>query len=219
MPKSILEAQTYELVERQMNYLAHLFLSGDEEEVIVGNMMEDFIVGTIEHPRNQHLSERIKVGIELHRLIDVFMDTHDSVKSCKSVLYPKYHKYSSVIIDVFFDHFLAKYWEKYTKEDFKYFRGRIYEAFENHWEILPKPMQPTIESMIHHDWLKNYSEFWGIERALQNVSKRAKHDSGMENAVVDLKQNYELIQRSFEDFFPKMMNECSNFLKLKVKNG
>lgn len=202
-----------------MNYLAHLFLSGTDQEIIVGNMMEDYIVGNIQHPRNNHLSMQVKVGIELHRIIDVFMDTHESVKVCKSILYPKYHKYSSVVIDIFFDHFLAKYWEEYTNEDFADFRKRIYEAFEIHWEILPKAMQPTIESMIHHDWLKNYSEFWGIERALQNVSKRAIHQSGMENAVLDLQDNYELIKKSFQVFFPQMIFECEKFLKIKLTNG
>jgi acyl carrier protein phosphodiesterase len=195
-----------------MNYLAHLFLSGNEEEIIVGNMMEDFVVGKIDHPRNIHLSNRIKKGIELHRIIDTFMDTHDSVKDCKSILYSKYHKYSSVIVDIYFDHFLAKNWHNYTNEDFKEFRLRMYEAFENQWDILPPQMQPVIESMIHHDWLKNYSEFWGIERALLNVSKRAIHQSGMENAVEDLKQNYEVIQNCFEVFFPLMVNECNQFL-------
>lgn len=198
-----------------MNFLAHLFLSGENEEVMVGNLLEDFVVGRIEHPRNIQYNIDIKNGISLHRLIDSFTDTHPLVSDCKSVLYEKYHKYAAVVIDIFFDHFLAIHWEKYSSEPFDDFRKRVHLSFQNHWEVMPDQMKPMIESMIKHDWLKNYSEFWGMERALTGISRRTAYVSNMENAVEDLKLHYDLFDEKFGEFFPLMIIECTNFLREK----
>lgn len=195
-----------------MNFLAHLFLSGDNEEILVGNLLEDYVVGRVEHPRNQHFSENIKNGILLHRLIDTFMDTHIIVSTCKSVLYQNYHKYSSVVIDIYFDHYLAKHWSLYSTEPFENFRKRVHLSFLNYWEILPHRMRPTIESMIKYDWLKNYNEFWGIERALSGVAERATFQSNMDRAIEDLKVHYDFFDENFKIFFPQMIEQCTKFL-------
>lgn len=195
-----------------MNFLAHLFLSGDNEEILVGNLLEDYVVGRIEHPRNQHFSENIKNGILLHRLIDTFMDTHPITSICKSVLYQHYHKYASVVIDIYFDHYLAKHWYSYSTEPFEDFRKRVHQSFLNHWEVLPEKMKPMIESMIKYDWLKNYGEFWGIERALSGVAKRAAFHSNMEQALSDLKVHYDFFDENFKVFFPQMIEQCIQFL-------
>lgn len=196
-----------------MNYLAHLFLSGDNKEVMIGNLMEDFVIGRLDHPRNLHIPPKIKVGIQLHRLIDTFTDTHRSVSNCKSILYHKHHKFSSLIVDVFFDHFLAIYWEEYSSENFKDFRKRVYRNFEEYYLILPEKMKPLIDSMITHDWLKNYSEFWGIERALYNISKRTTRENALVKAVDDLKDHFEVFDESFKIFFPLLMKECKQMLE------
>ena len=204
-----------------MNFLAHLFLSGDDEEVMVGNLLEDFVVGRVDHPRNQQFNNNIKNGILLHRLIDSFTDKHPSISACKSVLYEKYHKYAAVVIDIFFDHYLTIHWNEYSSENFDNFRKRVHYSFQNHWKVLPEKMKPMIESMIKHDWLKNYGEFWGIERALTGISHRTAYESNMENAVEDLKLHYDLFDAQFKVFFPLMISECKGFLvenKYKVSN-
>jgi acyl carrier protein phosphodiesterase len=196
-----------------MNFLAHLFLSGDNEELMVGNLLEDFIVGRIEHPRNNIYNENIKKGILLHRLIDSFTDTNFYVSECKTVLYEKYHKYASVLVDIYFDHFLSIHWSDYSSEPFPEFCQRVYHSFQINWEIMPEKMKPMIESMIKHDWLKNYGEFWGIERALQGISRRTVYESNMENATEDLKKYYELFDEKFKIFFPLLMQECKNLMQ------
>ncbi|WP_337040673.1 acyl carrier protein phosphodiesterase [Emticicia sp. 17c] len=195
-----------------MNFLAHLFLSGDNEEILVGNLLEDFVVGRIEHPRNQHFSENIKNGILLHRLIDSFTDTHSTVSTCKTVLYQNYHKYAAVVIDIYFDHYLSKHWYSYSTEPFDSFRKRVHEAFIKHWTILPEKMKPMIESMIKHDWLKNYGELWGIERSLAGIAKRTAFKSNMENAVEDMKAHYDFFDENFKIFFPEIIRVCTDFL-------
>ncbi|CAH0994967.1 Acyl carrier protein phosphodiesterase [Emticicia aquatica] len=198
-----------------MNFLAHLFLSGLNQEVIVGNLLEDFVVGRIDHPRNASYNSIIKDGILLHRLIDSFTDTHLAVSDCKSLLYSKYHKYAAVLVDIYFDHFLALHWDEYSDEPFPDFRKRVHQAFLLNWEILPENMKPMIESMIKYDWLKNYSEFWGIERALQGISRRTVYESNMQNATEDLKIHYQLFEDKFKVFFPEMISQCKNFLDKK----
>ncbi|RYU97242.1 acyl carrier protein phosphodiesterase [Emticicia agri] len=195
-----------------MNFLAHLFLSGDHDEIIVGNLLEDYVVGRIEHPRNQHYSQNIKNGILLHRLIDTFTDTHPAVSTCKTVLYKNYHKYASVVIDIYFDHYLAKHWYSYSTEPFEDFRRRIHQAFIDYWNIIPDRMKPMIDSMIKYDWLKNYGEFWGMERALSGIAKRTAFQSNMEQAVNDLKVHYNFFDENFSIFFPQMIEQCTNFL-------
>jgi acyl carrier protein phosphodiesterase len=202
-----------------MNFLAHLFLSGKNEEVMVGNLLEDFVVGRIEHQRNVVYNQTLKNGILLHRLIDTFTDTNHAVSDCKVVLYEKYHKYAAVLIDIFFDHYLAIHWQEYSNEPFDEFRQRVYTTFQNHWSILPDKMKPMIESMIKHDWLNNYSEFWGIERALLSISRRTKYESNMQKATADLKINYQLFDEKFCIFFPKLMLECNQFLSEKGYNN
>lgn len=196
-----------------MNFLAHLFLSGDNEELMVGNLLEDFIVGRIEHPRNNQYNLHTKNGILLHRLIDSFTDSNNKVSECKQVLYEKYHKYASVLVDIFFDHFLTIHWNQYSSEPFDDFRMRVYQSFQNNWETMPEKMKPMIESMINHDWLKNYGEFWGIERALQGISRRTVYESNMEKATEDLKIHYELFDEKFKEFFPLLINECKSFMQ------
>jgi acyl carrier protein phosphodiesterase len=183
-----------------MNFLAHLFLSGKNEEVMVGNLLEDFVIGRIEHPRNVVYNQTLKNGILLHRLIDTFTDTNHVVSDCKVVLYEKYHKYAAVLIDIFFDHYLAIHWQDYSNEPFDEFRQRVYASFQNHWSILPEKMKPMIESMIKHDWLNNYCEFWGIERALIGISRRTKYESNMEKATEDLMTNYQFFDEKFSIF-------------------
>jgi acyl carrier protein phosphodiesterase len=202
-----------------MNFLAHLFLSGKNEEVMVGNLLEDYVVGRIEHQRNVVYNQTLKNGILLHRLIDTFTDTNRAVSDCKVVLYEKYHKYAAVLIDIFFDHFLAIHWQEYSNEPFDEFRQRVYTTFQNHWSILPEKMKPMIESMIKHDWLNNYSEFWGIERSLLSISRRTKYESNMQKATADLKINYQLFDEKFCIFFPKLMLECNQFLSEKGYNN
>nr|WP_299420115.1 acyl carrier protein phosphodiesterase [uncultured Emticicia sp.] len=199
--------------------MAHLFLSGKNEEVMVGNLLEDFVVGRIEHQRNVVYNQTLKNGILLHRLIDTFTDTNHAVSDCKVVLYEKYHKYAAVLIDIFFDHYLAIHWQEYSNEPFDEFRQRVYTTFQNHWSILPDKMKPMIESMIKHDWLNNYSEFWGIERALLSISRRTKYESNMQKATADLKINYQLFDEKFCIFFPKLMLECNQFLSEKGYNN
>ena len=185
-----------------MNFLAHIFLSGDDEEVMIGNFIADAVKG------KDYLgySDGIIKGVRLHRRIDAFTDSHVVVGESKRRLRPKYRKYAGIIVDMYYDHFLSKYWENYSEVSLSQFVGNAYQVFQSRIDCLPSRIQLMLPHMIEFDWLKNYAHLEGITGALGGLSRRARYDSGMEYAVSDLKQDYCKYKCEFELFFPELMN-------------
>jgi acyl carrier protein phosphodiesterase len=203
-----------------MNYLAHLFLAGTNDGIILGNLLEDFVTGPIENETNRTLPHNVKLGLAMHRQIDTFTDSSKVVKECKSIFYPNFGKYSPIIIDVLFDHFLVKNWEIFTEEPFEKFRPRIYKSLTNYKEIQPVELQSMINSMIEHDWLKNYKENWGLERAFLNLNKRInKPEIDLRLSLKEFEENYYFINEKFLDFFEDLKKLCDKFLKENLPNG
>lgn len=192
-----------------MNFLAHLYLSGTDREVMVGNFIGDFVKG-------KDLDSRYGVGIargvRLHREIDFFTDRHPIVKQSKDRLRPKYRHYSAVIVDVFYDHFLAKNWDAYSSEFLPDYTDSCYSVILSYDSVLPEEVKYMMNFMVKQNWLVNYARIEGIHRALTGMSRRSKFDSKMEEASIDLKRDYELYENEFAEFFPSLMNYCSNWL-------
>ena len=185
-----------------MNFLAHIFLSGDDEEVMIGNFIADAVKGK----NYLGYSDGIIKGVLLHRCIDAFTDSHVVVGESKRRLRPKYRKYAGVIVDMCYDHFLSKYWENYSEVSLSQFVGNAYQVFQRRIDCLPSRIQLMLPHMIEFDWLTNYAHLEGITGALGGLSRRARYDSGMEYAVSDLKQDYCKYKCEFELFFPELMN-------------
>lgn len=192
-----------------MNFLAHLYLSGTDREVMVGNFIGDFVKG-------KDLDSRYGVGIargvRLHREIDFFTDRHPIVKQSKDRLRPKYRHYSAVIVDVFYDHFLAKNWDAYSSEFLPDYTDSCYSVILSYDSVLPEEVKYMMNFMVKQNWLVNYARIEGIHRALTGMSRRSKFDSKMEEASIDLKRDYELYENEFAEFFPSLMNYCSDWL-------
>jgi acyl carrier protein phosphodiesterase len=200
-----------------MNYLAHLFLSGTDSSIIVGNLLEDFIKGGINNSRNSLFPLSIKMGIQLHRNIDVFTDTHSEVKKCKAFFYSKFAKFSPIVVDVLFDHFLIKNWSLFTTEPFEVFRKRAYGSLGLHQEVQPLAMKNRVRSMIEHDWLKNYIEIWGLERAFLGLNTKInRSDIDLRKSIPIFEANYQAIDTYFVSFFKDLKAECDLFL---IENG
>ncbi len=197
-----------------MNYLAHLFLSGNNPEVMIGNLMEDYIKGNIEHERNKFLSHNMKIGVRLHREIDTLMDSHLVVKKCKNLFYEQFGKYSPIVMDVLFDHFLLLNWNSYTSESFENFRTRAYSHLTQFQDYQPQEMIQTVNSMVKHDWLKNYEFDWGLERAFLNLNTKInKENIDLRLCLPIFRQNHEFINQNFNEFFEEMKNHCDVFLE------
>jgi acyl carrier protein phosphodiesterase len=192
-----------------MNFLAHIYLSGDNPNIMVGNFIGDFVKG-----RNlmQQFEPQIVKGIALHRAIDEFTDHHPIVRESKIRLRPKYRHYAAVIVDVFYDHFLSKYWGAYHPEPLVKFSADTYKTIEKYWEILPEGVKYMLPYMIRGNWLLNYGKMEGIQRALSGMSRRSRHESKMDESVTELNEHYDAFKGEFELFFPELTAYSKRFL-------
>jgi len=154
----------------------------------------------------------IQKGIVLHRAIDTFTDAHTLFRKCTKRLHPQYHHYSGVIVDVFFDHFLAKNCNKYSEITLEDFVNNFYTSltiFETHLTEKAKMMKPY---MIQQNWLLSYQSIDGIEKILTQMDRRTKNRSMMRNSVTELKQYYTEFEDDFKDFFRELLDFSSNKL-------
>jgi acyl carrier protein phosphodiesterase len=196
-----------------MNFLAHLYLSGENEEIIVGNFIADHVKGKAFN----NFKDEIKMGIHLHRAIDAFTDSHPIFIQSKNRLAPNYRKYAGVIADMFYDHFLSAYWKDYSIEKIESFTSRMYRIVMKRFFILPMKTQRILPFMAKDNWLKAYGTPEGLSRALSGMAKRTPFESGMENAISDLKKDYDLYKLEFESFFPQVIVYSREWLKENTK--
>ena len=190
-----------------MNYLAHFFLSGDDLEVKIGNFLGDFVKGS---PKTYSIG--VLKGIELHREIDRYTDSHPVTIRAKKRLYEKYRHYSSVIIDIFYDHFLAKDWHLYSSHTLSEFADSCYIILNQNIELLPEKARYVLPYMKSGNWLVEYGNMNGMKKTLTGMSKRASFNSKMNLAVHDLEENYQEFQSDFDEFFPDIQEHCKKIL-------
>lgn len=184
-----------------MNFLAHLFLSGDNEEIITGNFIADHVKGEAV----LKFSDGIQQGIKLHREIDGFTDSHPVFLKSKQRLNGNYRRYAGVVADMFYDHFLSADWQSYSNESLLDFTDRMHAVLIKRYPILPERSQRFIAYMRKFNWLTGYGTFEGLGRALNGMAIRTSFNSGMENAVRDLKIHYDLYKEEFRLFFPEII--------------
>lgn len=184
-----------------MNFLAHAVLSFENPEILVGNFIADFVKGKdyLNYP------DLIRTGIILHRGIDHFTDSHPCVIKSKRNLYEKFGHYSGVIVDMYYDHFLAANFFKFHHMPLGSFTQFVYATVGKHQGDLPKKASIILKYMSQGDWLQGYSKIMGIEQALAGMTRRTKFKSNMEYAGQSLRDNYKSFYTDFMIFFPKIM--------------
>ena len=192
-----------------MNFLAHLYLSGNRTKIMVGNFIGDFVKG---RNLNGRYEPEIVAGIEMHRAIDHFTDHHPVVAQSKDRLRPKYRHYSGVIVDVFYDHFLARNWNQYHDQLLPDFARGTYAIIQQHNAILPNEVRQMLPYMIQGNWLVNYARVEGINRALSGMASRTPYKSMMEEATVELEASYEEFKKEFATFFPILQRWADQWL-------
>ncbi len=191
-----------------MNFLAHIYLSGDNELVTIGNFIADGVRGK----QYKKFSKDIQIGILLHRQIDTFTDTHPIVRQSTKRLHKNYSHYSGVIVDILYDHFLAKNWANYSVIPLEIYVDDFYESLQSHFELLPTRTQKMMPYMIADNWLLNYANIEGIQRVLNGMNRRTKNVSGMDKATLELQHYYS----EFEDEFTAFFEKLRAFSKLKL---
>jgi acyl carrier protein phosphodiesterase len=184
-----------------MNFLAHLYLSGDDPKIMVGNFIGDFVKGK---NVGERFEQSIAFGIDLHRSIDEFTDRHHIVRSSKVRLREKYRHYSGVIVDMYYDHFLASNWNEFHPEPLDVYAQKAYAILKQHLPILPERVAWMLPYMIDGNWLVGYGTVHGIGRALSGMSRRTPFESKMDEATVELREHYPLFREEFMRFFPEL---------------
>tara|TARA_R110000796_G_scaffold88850_4_gene191893 strand:- start:48854 stop:49438 length:585 start_codon:yes stop_codon:yes gene_type:complete len=184
-----------------MNFLAHIYLSFEDDEITLGNFIADSIRGN----KYKHLPQRVQKGIMLHRFIDSYTDAHPIVRMSTKRLHENYSHYSGVIVDIFYDHFLAKNWETYSTTPLDIFVDNFYDLLEDNYEILPDATKHMMPYMIADNWIFNYSKLDGISRVLNGMNRRTKNKSKMNFAILDLEQHYTEFENEFTSFFEELI--------------
>lgn len=184
-----------------MNFLAHIYLSGDNDLMKIGNFMADGI-----HGKNfDNFPMEIQKGIILHRSIDTFTDAHPIFRQSTKRLHANYHHYSGIIVDIFYDHFLAKNWSDYSDEKLEVFSERFYQTLRDNYDILTLKTQKMLPYMTAHNWLVSYKTIEGIENVLEKMDTRMKRESNMQFSVTELRFFYTEFEHEFTQFFKELI--------------
>lgn len=151
------------------------------------------------------LPEPIQLGIENHRSIDRFTDNHSLVRELKGHLPEDMRRYSGIIADVVFDHFLALHWQDYSEQAFTEFRTQSYQQLLTRIDLMPERMQLMVQRMTSQDWLSGYQHLNNIDRALNGIGMRMRFANPLHRAIEPVKENYQIYQSTFAAFFPELL--------------
>lgn len=188
-----------------MNFLAHLYLSRHNDELMIGNFIADSVKGNAFNDYSPGISK----GIVMHRAIDSFTDRHPVFLQSVRRLRPKYRKYAGVIIDIFYDHFLAKNWKHYSDISLEDFTKNVHELLHTNHTLLPVRSKQFFRYMRAHNIPMPYAETEGIRQVLTGMAHRAKFESHMEHATNELNEFYKEFEEEFSRFFPEIQKFVS----------
>jgi len=180
-----------------MNYLAHAFLSKHNKDLLIGNFIADHIRGN----DFKNYSPEIVKGIHLHRNIDAFTDGHEEFKKSKRVFYDGFEKYSGILVDIYFDYFLAKNFTLYSDKPLDVFSKDVYKIYEDHRHLLPYSSSRFLEYVIQNNIYKEYANLDGIKTVLYHLSHRIKHTVQLDDSLLLFKKNEAVLESNFTLFF------------------
>ena len=192
-----------------MNFLAHIYLSGDNDFIKIGNFMADGIRGK----QFENFPEEIQKGIILHRAIDTYTDAHPVFRESTKRLHERYHHYAGVIVDIFYDHFLAKNWKNYSNENLEDFIDRFYQSLHTNHDLVSEKTKNMLPYMEKQNWLLSYRTVEGISEILTQMDRRTKNESKMRFAAEELKTFYTEFEEEFTLFFEDLRLHAQEKLK------
>lgn len=192
-----------------MNFLAHFYLSGNQENIILGNFMGDFVKG---NPFKKY-PKSLASAIQLHRQIDVFTDSHPMVKESIQLIRPICGKYAGVVSDMFYDHLLAKNWKKYHSLSLPKFSTNMYKVLQKNHSVLPERAQQTLHYMVKHNWLVSYADIEGMRTALSNLERRIRYNAPLGASTDLLEKQYEVFESHFLKFFPDLQLFVKDYIR------
>jgi acyl carrier protein phosphodiesterase len=182
-----------------MNYLAHLHLGGDAPQQLLGSLYGDFVKG----PLAGRFPAGIEAGIQLHRRIDAFTDRHPLVEQARARFPAERRRTSGILLDLFFDHCLARDWAEFASEPLAQFTGRVYRVLAAQPE-LPERLAYIAPRMAAQDWLGSYRDFAVLEQVLLGMSRRLSRPQMLAGAMSELERLYEPLSNDFREFYPHL---------------
>ena len=188
-----------------MNYLAHLHLGGQRPGQWLGSLYGDFVKGRLQ---GQYDPE-IEAAIQLHRSIDVFTDRHPLVDTALSRFSLTRRRYAGIVLDVFFDHCLARDWTLYAERPLALFTSDVYRVLSTEPQ-LPERLARIAPYMVADDWLGSYREFEVLEQVLRGISRRLTRPEELAAAMQELRRLYEPLSEDFRLFYPQLQDFAQN---------
>ena len=182
-----------------MNYLAHLHLGGQRPEELLGSLYGDFVKGRLQG----QFRPDIESGIQLHRSIDVFTDHHPLVDQALARFSHTRRRYAGIVLDVFFDHCLARDWTHYAEQPLERFTADFYRVLKAQAH-LPSRLARIAPHMAAHDWLGSYQHFETLEQVFVGISRRLSRPQELAGAMQDLNALYKPLSEDFYNFYPQL---------------
>jgi acyl carrier protein phosphodiesterase len=183
-----------------MNFLAHLYLSGNNPDLLLGNFLGDLV-------RNRDLPAlpvAVQEGVRLHRFIDSYTDQHPMVRLGTTRLRPLHGKYAPVVLDVLYDFVLSQNWDRYHSESLEDFRAGVYRQLLERKALVPGRLQERLELMVADDWLRHYSSEEGLQAVFERMKRRVSRPDLLTNATHTLLMHYSEFEAEFNVFFPEL---------------
>lgn len=194
-----------------MNYLAHLHLGGDAPAQLLGSLYGDFVKGRLQG----QYSPQIEAAIQLHRSIDRFTDSHPLVGQALSRFTLTRRRYAGIVLDVFFDHCLARDWALYADQPLERFTSQVYQVLAAEPQ-LPGRLAQIAPSMATDDWLGSYREFAVMEHVLRGISRRLSQPRELDQAMQELRVLYEPLSEDFRVFYPQLQAFSNSHLVIQT---
>ncbi|MNK85053.1 Acyl carrier protein phosphodiesterase [compost metagenome] len=192
-----------------MNYLAHLHLGGQEPQQLLGSLYGDFVKGTL----SGNFSAQTEEAIRLHRRIDAFTDSHPLVKRALGRFPLARRRYAGIALDMFFDHCLARDWERYADVPLDVYSQNVYQLLESE-PALPERLARVLPLIISEDWLGAYRDFSMIGHGLEVISQRLSQPEGLRGAYEELTELYEPLSADFQEFYPMLWQYAQSGLEI-----
>jgi len=189
-----------------MNYLAHLHLGGQRPGQLLGSLYGDFVKGRLQG----QFAPEIEGAIQLHRSIDVFTDRHPLVDVALSRFSLTRRRYAGIVLDVFFDHCLARDWALYADRPLALFTSDVYRVLSSERQ-LPGRLAQIAPHMVANDWLGSYREFEVLEQVLRGISRRLTRPEELAAAMQELRRLYEPLSEDFRLFYPQLQDFARNY--------
>jgi acyl carrier protein phosphodiesterase len=188
-----------------VNYLAHTHLSFGRPAWVAGNFLADVLRG---RQAFENLPEDVRQGVALHEAIDEFTDSHPLVRESVALLRPRQGRYAGVVLDILYDHLLARHWERFSETDLDSFSMEAYAAYRAHAHLMPDPVWARLDRMIAHNWLTGYDTVESLRFVFARMTERASFENRFHEAHEEMDRHGPVLETAFLAFYPELIDHA-----------